>query len=121
MTKITNNHSKTPIALPDGTYLAPGATEDAPGWKDYKDRPSIKAYLESGHLSTGGPADVDPESDPEGAEQDEETEEEKEEEVKDVDEKDALIAQLTELGVQADRRSSVATLTAKLEEAKAAQ
>jgi hypothetical protein len=53
--------------------------------------------------------------------EEEETEEEKEEEVKDVDEKDELIAQLAELEVQADRRSSVATLTAKLEEAKAAQ
>lgn len=51
----------------------------------------------------------------------EETEEEKAEEVKDVDEKDDLINQLKELGVSADRRSSVETLKAKLEEAKPEQ
>lgn len=51
----------------------------------------------------------------------EETDEEKAEETKDVSEKDDLIAKLAELGVTADKRSSVATLTAKLEEAKAAQ
>lgn len=121
MTKISNNHSKTPIGLPDGTVIPPGQTVEVANWKDYKDRPNLKAYLDSGHLSSGGATDFDPEADPEGAEQDEETEEEKEEEVKDVDEKDELIAQLAELEVQADRRSSVATLTAKLEEAKAAQ
>lgn len=109
MTKVSNNHSRTPIGLPDGTVIPPGQTVDVENWNEHKKRDNIKAYIESGHLSTGGAVELDDEEGGENESTDEDAE------------KDGLIAELAELGVTATKRSKVETLRAKLDEAKAAQ
>lgn len=91
--KITN-HFHSVIVLPQGVGIAIGATVDYPEWNKIKDMPNISWYVDNGHLTVEGVAEVDQDAG-----------------------KDDLIAQLKEMGIKADKRSSVESLQEKLDEA----
>ncbi len=117
--KIKSSYNAT-IVLPPNVPVYPGAEVDYPHWDKHKDNPAIAWYVEQGHLSVGKSSKKD---EPEVVEDVQLTEQEPEgagEEVNEPSEdeqKEALIAQLAELGVKADKRSSVEKLQEKLEEA----
>lgn len=99
MAKVTNTHRATPIGLA-GVRILPGQTVEVADWDSYKDRPSIKYYLDQKVLVVGEDA-------AESADKD--------------SEKESLIAELKTYGIEATTRSKVETLREKLEEAKAKQ
>ncbi|ENA37422.1 hypothetical protein HMPREF1487_04340 [Pseudomonas sp. HPB0071] len=99
MAKVTNTHRATPIGLA-GIRILPGQTAEVADWDKFKDRQSIKYYLDEKILSVGEAAAQVPDED---------------------SEKEALIAELKTYGIDATTRSKVETLREKLEEAKAKQ
>lgn len=121
--KIKSSYNAT-IVLPPNVPVYPGAEVDYPHWDKYKDNPAIAWYVDQGHLSVGKSSKKDePEvvekvkiteevADPSQAEAEDALDQLSEDE-----EKESLIAQLAELGVKADKRSSVEELQEKLEEA----
>lgn len=127
--KIKSSYNAT-IVLPPNVPVYPGAEVDYPHWDKHKDNPAIAWYVDQGHLSVGKSSKKD-----EGKELPdreviadvqftEEVTEPTQEETEDAldqlsedEEKEALIAQLAELGVKADKRSSVERLQEKLDEA----
>ena len=107
--KIKSSYNAT-IVLPPNVPVYPGAEVEYPHWDKYKDNPAIAWYVEKGHLSVGKSSKKD---EPEVVEKVQITEQEQDEDAQ----KEDLIAQLAELGVKADKRSSVEKLQEKLEEA----
>lgn len=107
--KIKSSYTAT-IVLPPNVPVYPGAEVDYPHWDKYKDNPAIAWYVDQGHLSVGKSSKKD---EPEVVEKVQITEQEQDEDAQ----KEDLIAQLAELGVKADKRSSVEKLQEKLEEA----
>lgn len=135
--KIKSSYNAT-IVLPPNVPVYPSAEVDYPHWDKYKDNPAIAWYVEQGHLTVSesneedevenededkGGSEPESESDPAVVEDMQLTEQEPEESSEQVNEpnedeqKESLIAQLAELGVKADKRSSVEKLQEKLEEA----
>lgn len=119
MTNVTNNYNRN-LGLPNGVEIAAGESADVAGWDKLSKHKVVAKWLESGVLSTGKSSKKD---DPEVVENVQFTEQEPEQAAKEVnepsedDQKEALISQLAELGVKADKRSSVEKLQEKLEEA----
>lgn len=108
MTNVTNNHDRS-LGLPGGVVIEAGKSQDVPGWDKMSKHKVVAKWLESGILSAGKSSKKD---EPEVAENVQVTEE-----VDEDSEKESLIAQLAELGVKADKRSSVEKLQEKLDEA----
>lgn len=123
MTNVKNNHDRS-LGLPGGIVIETGKAQDVPGWDKLSKHKVVAKWLESGILSAGKSSKKD---EPEVVEDIEFTEEqpgveaeEQVEEQRDGDEdaeKERLIAELAELGVKADKRSSVEKLQEKLDEA----
>lgn len=107
--KIKSSYNAT-IVLPPNVPVYPGAEVDYPHWDKYKDNPAIAWYVDQGHLSVGKSSKKD---EPEVVEKVQITEQENDEDAQ----KEDLISQLAELGVKADKRSSVEKLQEKLDEA----
>lgn len=116
MTNVTNNYNRN-LGLPNGVVIAAGESAHVAGWDKLSKHKVVAKWLEAGVLSVGKSSKKD-----EGVELPEH------EVVEDVqftekvespseDEQDVLIAQLKELGVKADKRSSVEKLQEKLDEA----
>lgn len=127
MTKVTNNHDRD-LGLPGGFVIGAGKAEDVPGWDKLSKHKVVAKWLEAGVLSAGKSSKKDePETEPEVIEDvqfTEEVTEPSQAEVEDAldqlsedEEKESLIAQLAEIGVKADKRSSVEKLQEKLDEA----
>lgn len=144
--KIKSSYNAT-IVLPPNVPVYPDTEVDYPHWDQYKDNPAIAWYVEQGHLTVSesdeeefeegeaededeGEAEPEPESesDPEVVEDVQLTEQEPESaadevaeepaaELSEDEQKESLISQLAQLGVKADKRSSVEKLQEKLEEA----
>lgn len=121
--KIKSSYNAT-IVLPPNVPVYPGAEVDYPHWDQYKDNPAIAWYVEQGHLTVGKSSKKDEPEVVEKVKITEEVTEPSQAEVEDAldqlsedEEKESLIAQLAELGVKADKRSSVEKLQEKLEEA----
>lgn len=122
MAKVTNNYTSS-LRLGDTEVPAKGSAE-VPNWASLRNNGVISRWLESGILSIS-----DGDAEPEVVEQVEITEEQpvveaeeevEEQEVEEVDEdaeKERLIADLAELGVKADKRSSLDKLREKWAEA----
>lgn len=108
MTNVTNNYNRN-LGLPNGVVIASGESADVTGWDRLSKHKVVAKWLESGILSAGKSSKKD---EPEVVESVQVTEEVDEDAVK-----EELIAQLAELGVKADKRSSVEKLQEKLEEA----
>lgn len=108
MTNVTNNYNRN-LGLPNGDVIAAGGSSDIAGWDKLSKHKVVAKWLESGVLSVGKSSKKD---EPEVVENVQVTEEVDEDSVK-----EELIAQLAELGVKADKRSSVEKLQEKLEEA----
>lgn len=108
MTNVTNNHDRS-LGLPGGVVIEAGKSQDVPGWDKLSKHKVVAKWLEAGVLSAGKSSKKD---EPEVVENVQVTEEVDEDVVK-----EELIAQLAELGVKADKRSSVEKLQEKLEEA----
>lgn len=108
MTNVTNNYNRN-LGLPNGVVIASGESADVAGWDKLSKHRVVAKWLESGILSAGKSSKKD---EPEVAENVQFTEEVDEDAVK-----EELIAQLAELGVKADKRSSVEKLQEKLDEA----
>lgn len=109
MTNVTNNYNRN-LGLPNGVVIAAGESADVSGWDKLSKHNVVAKWLESGVLSTGKSSKKD---EPEVVEDVQLTEQEQDED----DQKEDLIAQLAELGVKADKRSSVEKLQEKLDEA----
>ena len=127
MAKVTNNHDRD-LGLPGGFVIGAGKAEDVPGWDKLSKHKVVAKWLEAGVLSAGKSSKKDEsESEPEVVEDVQFTEqvtEPSQAEVEDAldqlsedEEKESLIAQLAEIGVKADKRSSVEKLQEKLDEA----
>lgn len=108
MAKVTNNHSSA-LNI-GGVVIAAKSDEEVPNWDKISLRGVISRWLDSGILSVGKSSKKD---EPEVIKDVQITEEQHEE----PSDKDALIAQLAELGIEADKRSSVKKLQEKLDEA----
>lgn len=108
MTNVTNNYNRN-LGLPNGVVIASGESADVAGWDKLSKHKVVAKWLESGILSAGKASKKD---ESEVVENVQITEEVDEDAVK-----EELIAQLAELGVKADKRSSVEKLQEKLEEA----
>lgn len=54
MALITNTNRITPIGLPSGAVIPPGASVDVPEWDDIKDRKNLAFYVVSGVLVVEG-------------------------------------------------------------------
>ena len=119
MTNVTNNYNRN-LGLPNGVEIAAGESADVAGWDKLSKHKVVAKWLESGVLSTGKSSKKDA---PEVVENVQITEQEPEQAAKEVnepsedDQKEALISQLAEHGVKADKRSSVEKLQEKLDEA----
>lgn len=119
MTNVTNNYNRN-LCLPNGVVIDSGKSSDVQGWDKLSKHKVVAKWLESGVLSAGKSSKKD---EPEVVEDVQLTEQEPEEAADEVNEpsedeqKEELIAQLAELGVKADKRSSVEKLQEKLEEA----
>lgn len=99
MAIITNNH-KSPLGLPGGTVLAPGAKTPVHNWHAVKDNKVVAAWVKARILT------VQDEVAPVAAQKNAVT-----------DEKDEVLAALAERGIKKDRRSSLESLKAALAEA----
>lgn len=108
MTNVTNNYNRN-LGLPNGDVIAAGGSADIAGWDKLSKHKVVAKWLESGVLSAGKASKKD---EPEVVEKVQIAEEVEEDAVK-----EELIAQLAELGVKADKRSSVEKLQEKLDEA----
>jgi len=119
MTNVTNNYNRN-LGLPNGVVIAAGESADVAGWDKLSKHKVVAKWLESGVLSAGKSSKKD---EPEVVEDVQLAEQEPEEAAEEVNEpsedaqKESLISQLAELGVKADKRSSVDKLQEKLEEA----
>lgn len=120
--KIKNNYHST-IILPVNQSIPVGGEIEYAEWESIKDRPNVAWYVDNGHIILGTANEDKGEEFPDR------------EVVKDVnftevspiveqnpqadedEQKDALIAQLKELDIKADKRSSVEKLQEKLDEA----
>lgn len=109
MTNVTNNYNRN-LGLPNGDVIAAGGSADIAGWDKLSKHKVVAKWLESGVLSTGKSSKKD---EPEVVENVQITEQQPDEDAQ----KEELIAQLSELGIKADKRSSVEKLQEKLEEA----
>lgn len=109
MTNVTNNYNRN-LGLPNGVVIAAGESADVAGWDKLSKHKVVAKWLESGVLSAGKSSKKD---EPEVVENVQITEQEQDEDAQ----KEDLISQLAELGVKADKRSSVEKLQEKLEEA----
>ncbi len=114
MTNVTNNYNRN-LGLPNGVVIASGEYADVAGWDKLSKHKVVAKWLESGVLSTGKSSNKD-----EGKELPNREVVADVQFTEEVDEdavKEELIAQLAELGVKADKRSSVEKLQEKLDEA----
>ena len=102
MAKLTNTGKQTAIGLPDGTYIAPGATVDVPAWDKFKDRPNLAFYVKERVLK------VDADGKASGGDADEQ-------------ERAGLMAELQARGVEVKGNPKTETLRQRLEEAKKEQ
>ncbi|HBO2606438.1 TPA: hypothetical protein L4I35_000333 [Pseudomonas aeruginosa] len=100
MAKITNTHCVTPIGLPSGAVIPPGASVDVPEWDDIKDRKNLAFYVVTGVLVVEGGVQSDGQGGEEAYRQ-------------------QLFAELKALGVNAGANSKTETLVSKLAEVKA--
>lgn len=100
MAKITNTHRITPIGLPSGAVILPGASVDVPEWDEIKDRKNLAFYVLTGVLVVEGGEGDDEQGGEEAYRQ-------------------QLFAELKALGVNAGSNSKTETLVAKLAELKA--
>jgi hypothetical protein len=100
MAKVTNTHRITPIGLPSGAVILPGASVDVPEWEEIKGRKNLAFYVLTGVLVVEGGGGGD-----QGGEE---------------AYRQQLFAELKALGVNAGSNSKTETLVAKLAEAKAA-
>lgn len=112
MTKVTNNYNRD-LGLPGGFVIGAGKADDVPGWDKLSKHKVVAKWLEAGVLSAGKSSKKD---DPEVVEDVQFTEEVADESDEDA-QKEAIIAQLKELDIKADKRSSVEKLQEKLDEA----
>jgi len=112
MAKVTNNHY-TPLALPNGVVIPAKGSAEVDSWDKLKSHGVVSKWLAAKILSVGGKAAHD---EPEVVEDVQFTEEQPDQ-AEELDEKDILIAQLAELGIEADKRSGVKKLQEKLDEA----
>lgn len=109
MTNVTNNYNRN-LGLPNGVVIAAGESADVAGWDKLSKHKVVAKWLESGVLSAGKSSKKD---EPEVVEDVQLTEQDPDEDAQ----KEDLISQLAELGVKADKRSSVEKLQEKLDEA----
>lgn len=123
MTNVTNNYNRN-LGLPNGVVIAAGESADVAGWDKLSKHKVVAKWLESGVLSAGKSSKKDEPEVVEKVKITEEVTEPSQAEVEDAldqlseyEEKESLIAQLAELGVKADKRSSVEKLQEKLDEA----
>ncbi|MBH9407532.1 hypothetical protein I5K85_05300 [Pseudomonas aeruginosa] len=100
MALITNTNRITPIGLPSGAVIPPGASVDVPEWDDIKDRKNLAFYVVTGVLVVDGGVQSDGQGGEEAYRQ-------------------QLFAALTALGVNAGANSKTETLVSKLAEVKA--
>ncbi len=113
------NHYTGPLGV-GGVVIAPNASAEVPNWEKVSKNGVVANWLESGVLSVGKSSKKD---EPEVVEDVQLTEQEPEEaaeegnELSEDEHKESLISQLAELGIKADKRSSVEKLQEKLDEA----
>ncbi|KQJ65382.1 hypothetical protein AN400_07415 [Pseudomonas aeruginosa] len=100
MALITNTNRITPIGLPSGAVIPPGASVDVPEWDDIKDRKNLAFYVITGVLVVEGGEGGDDQGGEEAYRQ-------------------QLFAELKALGVNAGANSKTETLVSKLAEVKA--
>ncbi|EPA1183301.1 hypothetical protein [Pseudomonas aeruginosa] len=100
MAFITNTNRITPIGLPSGAVIPPGASVDVPEWDDIKDRKNLAFYVVTGVLVIEGGVQSDTQGGEEAYRQ-------------------QLFAELKALGVNAGANSKTETLVSKLAEVKA--
>ncbi len=100
MALITNTNRITPIGLPSGAVIPPGASVDVPEWDDIKDRRNLAFYVVTGVLVVEGGVQSDTQGGEEAYRQ-------------------QLFAELKALGVSAGANSKTETLVSKLAEVKA--
>ncbi|WNP75162.1 hypothetical protein [Pseudomonas aeruginosa] len=100
MALITNTNRITPIGLPSGAVIPPGASVDVPEWDDIKDRKNLAFYVVTGVLVVEGGVQSDGQGGEEAYRQ-------------------QLFAELKALGVNAGANSKTETLVAKLAQLKA--
>ncbi|HEJ4886190.1 TPA: hypothetical protein SL712_001666 [Pseudomonas aeruginosa] len=100
MALITNTTRITPIGLPSGAVIPPGASVDVPEWDDVKDRKNLAFYVVTGVLVVEGGVQSDGQGGEEAYRQ-------------------QLFAELKALGVNAGANSKTETLVSKLAEVKA--
>ncbi len=119
MANVTNNHS-SPLGLPNGVVIPAKGSVDVADWDKLKSHGVVSRWLDSGVLSAGK-AKAEAKAEPEVVKDVQFTEQSNhqadEQEDDEEAEKDALIAQLKELDIKADKRSSVEKLREKLAEA----
>ncbi len=106
--EVTNNYTG-PLGV-GGVVIEPNESAEVPNWEKVSKNGVVAKWLESGVLSVGKHSKKD---EPEVVENVQITEQQPDEDAQ----KEELIAQLAELGVKADKRSSVEKLQEKLEEA----
>lgn len=123
MTNVTNNYNRN-LGLPNGVVIAAGESADVAGWDKLSKHKVVAKWLESGVLSAGKSSKKDEPEVVEKVKITEEVNEPSQAEVEDAldklsedEEKELLIAKLAEMGVKADKRSSVEKLQEKLDEA----
>ncbi|HGM4211914.1 hypothetical protein [Pseudomonas aeruginosa] len=100
MALITNTNRITPIGLPSGAVIPPGASVDVPEWDEIKDRKNLAFYVLTGVLVVEGGEGGDDQGGEEAYRQ-------------------QLFAELKALGVNAGANSKTETLVSKLAEVKA--
>ena len=102
MADIKSNYN-SPLGLPSGQTITPGATIAVEKWKHNKDHAVVKAWLAAGVIEVVGGTDEDTQTEDDDAVEDAR--------------KDELISQLAALGVEKNKRFSVASLEEALKEA----
>lgn len=117
------NHYTGPLGV-GGVVIEPNASAEVPNWEKVSKNGVVAKWLESGVLSVGKSSKKDEPEVVENVQITEEVAEPSQAEVEDAldqlsedEEKESLIAQLAEIGVKADKRSSVEKLQEKLDEA----
>lgn len=100
MALISNTHRITPIGLPSGAVIPPGASVDVPEWDEIKDRKNLAFYVVTGVLVVEGGEGGDDQGGEDAYRQ-------------------QLFAELKAFGVNAGSNSKTETLAAKLAELKA--
>ncbi len=117
------NHYTGPLGV-GGVVIAPNTSAEVPNWDKVSKNGVVSKWLEYGVLSVGKSSKKDEPEVAENVQITEEVTEPSQAEVEDAldqlsedEEKESLIAQLAELGVKADKRSSIEKLQEKLDEA----